>query len=261
MSICTDKHRDKQATSRQIVNHIKKIETPMHDVRDFMVDVVKQYHKADKVAHTLGLFEKKASFIDNVSWCSIVGKMDHHKETLTDSNKKHLTQLVSYLDSLVNTFDEEVIEKIQRHRDIWMRKVLLWDFTALVIALLVIAGGVYAVSGSFDSIRNFQLEYLLQRPFFYAVILISLFLSMVVFHFKIRSHVMRSMIDDLDDSLPAGMSLIKALKHNTSIYSSIFRPTPVGWGFFQKRKLTSISEKMDALQDQLGAVLLTYSDK
>jgi len=260
MSICSDKHHDKQATSRQIVNHIKKIETPMHDVRDFMVGVVKQYHKADKVAHSLGLFDKKASFIDNVSWCSIVGKMDHHKETLTDSNKTHLTQLVSYLDSLINTFDEEVIEKIQKHRDIWMQKVLLWDFTILIIAVLVLAGGVYGLSGSFDSIRNFQLDNLFQRPFFYAAILILLFLSMVFLHFKIRSRVMRNMIDELDDSLPAGMSLVKALKHNTSILSSIFRPTPVGWGFFQKRKLTSISEKMEELQDKLGAVLLTYSD-
>lgn len=255
MNICSDKN----ATSSQIVRHIENIDTPMLDVRQLMVDIAKQYQKMDKLGMALGLFDKGASFIDNVSWCSVVGKMDHHKKNLGQSGKKQLTQLVEYLDDLVNTFNDSVISKIQQVRDKWMTQVLLVDIFALIAFATIIAASVYGMDVTLNP--DIMLEYIKQRPAFYSFVSITLLVFLLSFHFTIRRIVLQKLLDKLDDKLPVGMSLSKALSKNTGISHSIFRPEPVGWNMYQQKRLELISNKLQLLRDKLSVVLENHSEE
>lgn len=259
MSICKDNHHGKESTSRQIFNHVKKTETPMHDVRDLMLSVLSQYQKADKVGLSLGVLDDKSSFTDSVSWCSIVGKMDHHKQNLDATSKEQLVKLVGYLDELSNTFDERVIQPIQKHRDRWMTKVIIWDI--LVLAIFVVAiTAVLLLSGT--KLNSESINVLIQqRPIFFSLAAVSGMLSFISIHFFIRRSVINTMLESLDEKLPTGMSLKKSLKRNARIWHSIFRPNPVGWGFSQRLRLQSLSDKAVELEGQLTEVLSNYQDE
>ncbi len=258
MSVCNEKNQDKKATSRHLISHIQKIETPMHDVRDFMVKLVKQYQKIDKIGYALRLFDRTSSLIDNVSWCSIVGKMDHHKDTLSETSKGHLTELVSYLDELANTFNTSVILKIQQYRDKWMLQVILWDLVALLSFVALVITVFYTYGSGFEagSIK----ELIQYRPLFFILGISTIILLSIVMHFIIRGIRLKVILDKLDDSLPKGMSLSKALNYNARAYFSVFRPVPAGWNFLQRKRLQSISNDMEILQEDLGTILARYSD-
>jgi len=258
MSLCADNNA-KEATSRQILKHIRKIETPMHDVRDLMVNIVQQYQQVDKVGYALGLFDKSASFIDSMSWCSIVGKMDHHKDTLNKNNKEHLTKLVSYLSDLTETFEENVVEKIQHYRDIWMKKVLLWDVAIIAILAAIMTLMFYSLNFSLD--KNTIYNTLLSRPFFYSIIVVSVVFAFIVLHTLIRNKVAKKMLDDMNDNLPQGMSLTKSFSNNIKLKYSIFRPTPVGWNFWQQKRIHAVSSNLENLHDKLNTVLISYKDE
>lgn len=258
MSICKDSHHGKASTSRQIYNHVKKTETPMHDVRELMLNVLLQYQKADKIGLSLGVLDDKASFTDSVSWCAIVGKMDHHKKNLDTTSKDQLAKLVGYLDELSNTFDERVIQPIQNQRDHWMKKVILWDSLVAVVFAVIIAAALF-LSGIKLSNAS-VIELIQQRPVFFSLAAISGVVAFIGLHFYIRRSVINSMIDNMEEKLPLGMSLKKALTRNARIRHSIFRPTPVGWGFSQRIRLQSISDNALELEGQLADVLANYAD-
>lgn len=257
MSICKDSHNGKASTSRQIFNHVKKTETPMHDVRDLMLSALLQYQKADKLGLSLGVLDDKASFTDSVSWCSIVGKMDHHKQSLDATSKEQLSKLVGYLDELSNTFDERIIQPIQKHRDRWMKKVIMWDVLALV-AFAVMITAVLFLSGKLNSASVSEL--IQQRPIFFSLMTLATVTAFISLHFSIRRSVLKNMIDSIEEKLPLGMSLKKSLTRNARIRHSIFRPNPVGWGFSQRLRLQSISDKALELEGRLSEVLSNYQD-
>lgn len=258
MSICKDSHHGKESTSRQIFNHVRKNETPMHDVRDLMLSVLSQYQKADKIGLSLGVLDDKASFTDSVSWCSIVGKMDHHKKSLDAKSKEQLAKLVGYLDELSDTFDERVIQPIQKHRDRWMKKVILWDVLVLVIFALTITAALL-LSGNNLSSASIN-EVIQQRPIFLSLVVITGVLTYISIHFLIRRSVINKMIDSLEEKLPTGMSLKKSLTRNARGWHSIFRPNPVGWGFSQRLRMRSLSDKALELEGRLTEVLSNYQD-
>lgn len=258
MSICKDGHHGKASTSRQIYNHVKKTETPMHDVRELMLNVLSQYQKADKIGFSLGVLDKNGSFTDSVSWCSIIGKMDHHKQNLDETSKEQLVKLVGYLDELTNTFDEQVILPIQKYRDRWMMKVILWDLLAFGLLAVAVVGGLYWSGAEFD--KAYYLDLIQQRPLFLSLSAIIGVAAFGSFHLFIRRIVKNNMIEAIEEKLPTGMSLIKALTRNTRIRHSIFRPIPVGWSFSQRQRLKAISNMMLLLREQLADVLDNYSD-
>lgn len=258
MSICKDSHNGKASTSRQIFNHVKKTETPMHDVRDLMLSALLQYQKADKIGLSLGVLDDKASFTDSVSWCSIVGKMDHHKQSLDATSKEQLSKLVGYLDELSNTFDERIIQPIQKHRDRWMKKVIMWDVLALV-AFAVTITAVFLLSGNKLTSASVS-ELIQQRPIFFSLMTIAAVTAFISLHFSIRRSVINNMIDSIEEKLPLGMSLKKSLTRNARIRHSIFRPNPVGWGFSQRQRLQSISDTALELEGRLSEVLSNYQD-
>ena len=258
MSICKDSHHGKESTSRQIFNHVRKTETPMHDVRDFMLNVLSQYQKADKIGLSLGVLDDKASFTDSVSWCSIVGKMDHHKESLDATSKEQLAKLVGYLDELSNTFDERVIQPIQKHRDRWMKKVILWDVLVLAIFSVTITA-VFFLSGNKLNAESIS-DLIQQRPVFFSVVTVSAAITFISIHFFIRRSVINTILVSLEEKLPTGMSLKKSLIRNARVWHSIFRPSPVGWGFYQRLRLQSLSDKAIELEGQLTEVLSNYQD-
>ena len=258
MSICKDSQHGKKSTSRQIFNHVKKTETPMHDVRTLMLNILSQYQNADKIGLSLGILDDNASFTDSVSWCSIIGKMDHNKQSLDNASKEQLAKLVGYLDELSNTFDERVIQPIQKYRDQWMKKVILWDVLVIVVLFVALTAALFFSGVSLNSVSVTELIY--QRPIFFSLTAIAGVVMLVILHLYIRYSVTSILLKTIEEKLPMGMSLKKSLIRNMRLRHSIFRPNPVGWTFFQKRRLRKISDKSLELEVQLTEVLSNYPD-
>lgn len=254
MKIC----KDNVASSDQIVAHIKKSTTPMQDVQKLILNILKQYQQADKMGTALGVMEKSASFADSISWCSIVGKLDHNKKSLDEVSKNQISASIDYLENLVASFNEKVISQIQRYRDKWMRRVLLWD---LIVATLLFSSlfGIMFWSGVSVS-RGLLFEFYQQRPLFLLLSAIVVISASLQFHFFIRRKVIDKMVERNEDKLPPGMSLLKALLHNSRIQHSIFRPDPVGWNLLQKNRLRSVTSKITGLREQMTEVLDGYPD-
>lgn len=259
MNICNDKHHDKPSTSRQIFVHVRESETSMRDVRNLMLDILMQYQQADKLGFSLGVLDKPSSFSDAISWCAILGKMDHAKDSLDKVSKEHLVKSVDYLDELTSTFNEQVVLQIQKYRDKWMRKVLLWDLFVLALVVLAVGGGLTWAGAGFD--KQIYFEFIQQRPIFFALMIASGVIFLVGLHFVIRRVVLNSMLEKMEDKLPPGMSLLKALSRNARNRHSIFRPDPVGWNFRQRKRLQSIIDKITDLREQLASVLENYPDQ
>lgn len=254
MKIC----KDNIASSDQIIAHVKKSTTPMHDVQKLILNILKQYQQVDKMGAALGVMEKSASFADSISWCSIVGKLDHNKEELDKVSKNQISGSIDYLDNLIVSFNEKVISQIQRYRDKWMRRVLLWD---LLVATLLLSSlfGLLFWSGVSVS-RGLLFEFFQQRPLFLMLSAIVVISASLQFHFFIRKKVIDKMVEKNEDKLPPGMSLLKALLHNSRIQHSIFRPDPVGWNLLQKNRLRSVASKVKGLREQMIKVLDDYPD-
>ena len=258
MSICNDKHHDNPSSSRQIFVHVRESETPMRDVRNLLLEILTQYNEADKIGTSLGVLEKPTSFTDAVSWCAILGKMDHHKDSLDNASKQHLKFSVDHLEELIKGFNESVIMKIQHYRDKWMKQVLIWD--ALVfVTLLVLTGVAINISGgaSMEAVTGF----FQQRPLFSTLVILTGVGGLVGLHYVIRRMVLNRMLDKMDDTLLPGMSMARALRRNARLQHSIFRPDPVGWNFSQRKRLNAISEQLTSLRKQLEEVLANYSDQ
>lgn len=230
----------------------------MHDVRDLMLDILMQYRKADKVGFSLGVLDKASSFSDKVSWCSIIGKLDHHKQSLDKMSKKDFVKLVDYLDELTTTFTEKVVLKIQQYRDLWMKKVLMWDLLIFVFIIFGATAGLYWSGAGFDGGGYFEL--MKQRPVFFSLTAVTGIAVLVISHFFIRRTVINNILSDIEDEFPAGMSLLNALNFNVRIRHSIFRPTPVGWSFLQRQRIEAISQKLLGIRDKLADVLSNYTD-
>lgn len=254
MTIC----KDNTASSDQVIAHIKKSVTPMHDVQKLMLSILKQYQQVDKVGVALGVMDRSASFADSVSWCSIVGKLDHNKDTLDKVSKKQLSESVDYLENLMGSFNEKVVSQIQKYRDKWMRRVLLWDLFVVSLLSVFLLGALF-LSGVNVS-RDVLFEFVQQRPLFLLLSVITIVAASIQFHFFVRRKVIENMLEKNEDKLPPGMSLLKALIYNSRIQHSIFRPEPVGWTFLQKFRLKSITTKLKGLRLQMTDVLANYPD-
>ena len=258
MSVCNEKNIDKPSTCRQIYLHIKRTDTPMEDVKKLMMDILSQYQEADKLGSSLGVLEKTSSFSDAVSWCSIIGKLDHKKESLDKTSKEHLVQSVDYLDQLVTSFDKKVISKIQSYRDRWMWQVMLWDLLLMVLVFVVAMAGLHYSGFGFKGENiSAAMQY---RPVFFTVSIFAFLLLLLKVHFSIRRVVIQKIIKNSKDKLPPGMSLMKSLVRNIRVRHSIFRPYPSGWGLLQRLRLMAIMKKIKVLREDLARVLAHYSE-
>ena len=253
MTICSDKAADKTPGSIQIIRHIKKTESPMVDVRDILIKILKQYQAADKIGMSLGVLDKTSSFSDHVSWCPVIAKLDKKKESLDESSQSHLRESLNYLENIVVTFEKNVVMEIMKFRDQWMKRVLLIDFLVVLVIALALAAAVFFSGGQLNEavVRSALIE----RPYFYALSLLMALLIGFFLHCFIRKKVITNMLDKNQNSLSPGMSMVRALQKNTRLRHSIFRPTPVGWNVFQKIRLNAVVAQVEKLKQQLSEVL------
>ena len=259
MSICNDKHHDKPSSSRQIFIHVRESETPMRDVRNLLLEILLQYRELDKVGNSLGVLDKSASFTDSVSWCAILGKMDHDKDCLDKTSKQHLNYSVEHLGELINNLNEKVISQIQQYRDSWMKQVLVWDVIVFALLLVAAFGGMYlsGVTISMEALTGF----IQQRPLFSSLITLSAIGAVIGLHFIVRHLVLKRMLDKIENKLLPGMSMAGALRRNARFQHSIFRPDPVGWNFSQRKRLRTVTDKLTEIREQLSQVLSHYPDQ
>lgn len=258
MTVCSEKAADKAPGSLQIIRHIKKIETPMKDVRDILIRILKQYQVADKMGVSLGVLDKTSSFSDHVSWCPVIAKLDKKKESLDESSKSYLRESLNYLENIVVSFEENVVMEILKFRDQWMKKVLLIDF--LVVAIVAIALAATVFFSEFQLSEAVIMSALSERPFFYVLTMIMVLVAGFLLHCYIRKKVLNSMLNKNLNSLAPGMSMMRALQKNTRLRHSVFRPTPVGWNVFQKIRLNALVAQVEKLKQQLAEMLSQNTD-
>lgn len=259
MTICSDKNTDKTPGSVQIIRHIKKVDTPLLDVRDILVKILKQYQAADKIGVSLGVLDNASSFSDHVSWCPVVAKLDKKKESLDESGQSHLRESLTYLENLVVSFEENVVMEIMKFRDQWMKRVLLFDVLAIVAMALVLAVAVFFSGGELN--KTVVISALSERPYFYALVMFMALVAGFLLHCFFRKKVINSILDKNLNSLAPGMSMARALHKNTRFRHSIFRPSPVGWNMFQKIRLNSVVAQVEKLKQQLTEILSQNTDK
>jgi len=259
MSICTDKNNDKDPGSLKILRHIKKADTPMHDVRDLMVKILRQYQAVDKVGRSLGVLDKQSSFSDHVSWCSLVGKIDQKKEILDEAGKSQLVETLEYLGSVSDSIGKKVIREIQQLRDKWMRKVLLIDFSVVLLLAALVALMLFWTGVKID--KQMLINVVEIRPIFYTLSTVIVVSLVYLLHQFVRKTVINNMLDKNLGSLMPGMSLSKALLLNTRGRHSVFRPVPVGWNFLQKIRLAKARSKIEKMRQQMIEVLDHYPSK
>jgi len=259
MTVCSDKNNDNTSGSLQILRHVKKIDTPMRDVRDLLAKILKQYHTVDKVGASLGVLDKTSSFSDHVSWCPVIAKLDRKKETLDETSKSHIADSLSYLEHVVGSFEEKVVTEIQAFRDQWMKKVLLID--ALSVMLVVILAAVYIVLSGVTLNRDLLANVVQERPYFYAISTVLVLLAGFLFHCFVRKRVIKNMLGKDINSLNPGMSMALALKKNSRLRHSVFRPAPVGWNMMQRIRLRAVTLQINKLKQQMAEVLSQYTQE
>jgi len=246
------------SNSKQIYTHVKKSKTAMPEVQELMLNILKQYQQVDKVGYSLGVMDRSSSFSDAVSWCSVIGKLDHNKKELDNTCKEHLTESVDYLEELNALLENNIVPKIQKYRDKWMRRVLVWDLLLVSIMFVLVFLGLLRVGITPES--EMLYGFVLQRPLFFTLTGILVVALVLQFHFYIRNRVVNNLLEKLDIKLPPGMSLKKSLLVNARLRHSIFRPDPVGWNLIQKMRLKTVVAKTAAIRQQLATVLDKYSD-
>jgi len=258
MTICSDKAADKMPGSLQIIKHIKKTDTPLVDVRDILIKILKQYQAADKIGISLGVLDKFSSFSDQVSWCPVIAKLDKKKESLDESSKSHLHESLNYLENIVVSFEENTVMEIMKFRDQWMRRVLMVDMLMVAVVIITLATAVFFSGGQFNEVV--VMTALSERPLFYALSMVMVLVIGFFLHCVIRKKVINNMLDRNPGSLTPGMSMMRALQKNTRLRHSIFRPTPVGWNLIQKARLNAVVAKVERLKQQLSEVLARNAD-
>jgi len=109
------------------------------------------------------------------------------------------------------------------------------------------------------TINDLQLVAVLeQRPLFFGLsITLGIVLAFVT-HLFVRRIVIKNILEKNQGLLMPGMSLSRALQLNTRNRHSIFRPEPVGWNFFQKKRLSSTAAKVDKLRQKMVDVIEKY---
>jgi len=259
MTICSDKTTDKAPGSLQIISHIKKTDTPLLDVRDILIKILKQYQAADKIAESLGVLDKASSFSDHVSWCPVIAKLDKKKESLDESGKSCLRESLNYLENTVVSFEENIVMEIMKLRDQWMKRVLLFD--GLVVAMVAIALAAAVFFSGEQLNQTVVMSALSERPYFYVLAMLMTLLAGFLMHCFFRKIVINNMLDKNLNSLAPGMSMMRALQKNTRLRHSVFRPSPVGWNMFQKLRLNAVVAQVEKLKQQLADILAQNTDE
>ena len=219
-------------TSEQLKRQLKSIDTEQSEIKNRLLSFIEQFQSLDKTAKSMGLIKKDFSFVNRVSWDSILSAL-----AASENVENKLKDISEVILSSYNQLENEIVPKLQRIRNSWMFEVILIEFVVLGLLGLVAAGFTH-VLGIWDiSNISFSVQPLLyERPIFCFITFFVLFTGFVVMHFSIRNFVASRIIRKLKKE-NSEFDLIGAFLKNTGFIHSIFRPNIVGFYWVNRNML------------------------
>ena len=232
MSTVNDKNL---MTGVQVKRQLKSINTDKHDIKNSLLNIVERFQCLDHVAKSIGLLKEGFSFINRVSWKTVLSKLEHpDKNELEEIKLKDISEVIS---QSLNQLENELVPQLQKWRNNWMFEVILIEFVFLSLLTLAVAGvthlqGLWNLSNISFSVQPFLYE----RPIFSLLAGTLLFVSFIWIHFNIRHFVAAQFVRKLNKEA-SEFDLAGAFLKNTRIQHSIFRPDIIGWNWLSRKCL------------------------
>jgi len=223
-------------TSAQIKKQLNSVSTDKLDIKNGLLNTIEQFQCLDHIAKSVGLIKEGFSFVNRVSWKSVLSKLE---QPVASDNKNdiELNYIIEAISESSNQLEHELIPQLQKWRNKWMFEVILIELVFLSLLVLIIAGsthlqGLWTLSNIDISIQPFIYE----RPAFSLISAALLFFSYLVMHFSIRNFVARQLAAKLKKE-STEFDFVNAFLKNTRLQHSIFRPDIIGWNWMTKKCL------------------------
>lgn len=226
-------------TSAQIKKQLISVNTESHDIKNRLLNIIDQFQCLDHIAKSVGLIKEGFSFVNRVSWKSVLSKLEQPVDS-KNKNDIELNYIIEAISESSNQLEHETIPQLQKCRNSWMLEVMLIEFIFFSLLIFMIAGfthiqGLWTLSNINISIQPLIYE----RPVFSLITAGLLFFSYFVMHFSIRSFVAGKIATKLMKE-STEFDFANAFLKNTRLQHSIFRPDIIGWNWKTKKCLAKI---------------------
>ena len=226
------KENTKFMTSVQVKRQLEAIDAEHSDIKNRLFSFIEQFQYLDKIAKSMGLIKKDFSFVNRVSWDSILSALAASENV--ENKLKDISEV--FLNSS-KQLENEVVPQLQRLRNSWMLEVILIEFVILGLLGLVTAGLTHILGVWNMSSISFSVQPLLyERPIFSFLTFFVLFTGFFGMHFTIRNFSVRKTVRELKKE-NSEFDLVGAFLKNTGFIHSIFRPDIVGIGWINRNRL------------------------
>ena len=224
-------------TSAQVKRQLKSVNTEKLDIKDSLLNLVDQFQCLDHIAKSVGLIKDGFSFVNRVSWGTVLSNLEKSNEGEDKAEDIKLNDIIETVSHSSNQLEHELIPLLQKWRNNWMLEVILIEFVFLSLLTLAVAGvthiqGVWNLSNMSFSVQPFLYE----RPIFSLITGVILFISFIWIHFMIRLFVAGQFVRKLNKE-GSEFDLAGAFLKNTRIQHSIFRPDIIGWNWLSQKCL------------------------
>ena len=224
-------------TSFQVKQHLRSIETEQSDIKNSLLDLIEKFQCLDHIAKSIGLVKDSFSFVNRVSWKTILSKLEQSEKGENELEEIKLKDISEIISQSSNQLENELVPQLQKWRNNWMLKVILIELVFISLLTLAILGvtyvqGLWSLSNMSFSIQPFLYE----RPIFSLLVCILLFVSFVRIHFAIRHFVAGQLVRKLNREV-SEFDLAGAFLKNTRVQHSIFRPDIIGWNWLSRKCL------------------------
>lgn len=224
-------------TSVQVKRQLKSVNTDKPDIKNSLLNLVDQFQCLDRIAKSVGLIKDGFSFVNRVSWKTVLSNLEKSEEGENKTKDIKLKDIMETISQSSNQLEHELIPLLQKWRNSWMLEVILIEFVLLGLFTLIIAG-ITHVQG-FWSLSNINISiqpFLYERPVFSLVTGIIIFISFFVMHFSIRNFVAVQLALKLQKE-SSEFDFANAFLKNTRMQHSIFRPDIIGWNWLSRKCL------------------------
>ena len=126
-------------TSAQVKKQLKSVSTEKMDIKNSLLNIVEQFQCLDHIAKSVGLIKEGFSFVNRVSWKSVLSKLEQPVDS-ENKNDIELNYIIEAISESSNQLEHELIPQLQKLRNNWMFEVMLIEFVLLSLLVLIIAG-------------------------------------------------------------------------------------------------------------------------
>ena len=226
-------------TSAQVKKQLNSINTEKTDVKNSLLNIVEQFQCLDHIAKSVGLIKEGFSFVNRVSWKSVLSKLEQSVQS-DDKNDIELNYIIEAISESSNQLEHELIPQLQKWRNKWMFEVMFIEFLFLSLLIFTIAGLTYLQGSWTMSNMNISFQpFIYERPVFSFVTGILVIICYLLMHFSIRNFSAYRLAEKLNKE-SSEFDFAKAFLKNTRIQHSIFRPDIIGWNWMTKKCLDKI---------------------